>query len=190
MCHHLAQSRPPDHNAGTQVVQYQQRADAVRVRDAFARQSLQLSVLATRIFIFSAGLVQHRPDALAGVVPDEHSQQFVGIQPVCLGLPSSAVDFDARWINDDVADAELAQPSMEPPAVPASLVDAVNLGPPADLEPRSGLENVGRDGGRIAGGNGITTHMKPVIAEADLPALVAEVEADVQSAAGGRILAS
>jgi hypothetical protein len=194
--HLVAMGVPPlgpvpatDNDARTQVVQHQQRADTIRVRDAFACQPLQLSVLAPRIFIFSAGLVQNRPDPLAGAMSDEHCQQFVRIQPIGLSLPRSAVDFDARWIHDDVVDAEFAQPSMEPPAVPTCLVDAVHLGAPADLEPRGGLEDVGRDGGRVAGGDGIATHMKPVIAEADLPVFVAEIKADVQGAARGRILA-
>jgi hypothetical protein len=47
---------------------------------------------------------------------------------------------------------------------------------------------VGSNGSRIAGGDGMATHVKAVIAEADLPALVTEVEAHVQSAVGGRIL--
>ncbi len=170
-------------------MQHQQRADAVRVRDALVRQPLQLSVLATRVFIFTAGLVQHRPDALAGAVSDEHGQQFVRIQPIGLGSPCSAVDFDARGIHDDVGDAELAEPSMEPPAVPTRLVDTVDLRPPADLEPRSGLEDVGSDGRSVARGDGVATHVEAVIAKADLPALVAEVEADVQRAVGRRILA-
>jgi hypothetical protein len=78
---------------------------------------------------------------------------------------------------------------MEPPAVPTCLVDAVDLRSTVDLEPRGGLEDVGSDGRRIARGDGVATHVEAVIAKADLPALVAEVEADVQSAVGGRILA-
>jgi len=61
------------------------------------------------------------------MVSDEHGQQLVRIQPIGLGLPCPAVHFDARGIHDDVADAELAQPSMEPPAVATGLVDAVHL---------------------------------------------------------------
>ncbi len=122
-------------------------------------------------------------------MPDEHGQQPVRVQPIGLGPPCSAVDFDARGIHDDVGDAELAEPSMEPPAVPTRLVDAVHLGPPADLEPRGGLEDVGSDRSRIARGHGVATHVKSVIAEADLPALVAQIEAHVQGAVGGRILA-
>jgi hypothetical protein len=49
--------------------------------------------------------------------------------------------------------------------------------------------HVGSDGRRISGGDGVATHVKAIIAKADLPTLVAEIEADVQSAAGGRILA-
>jgi len=45
------------------------------------------------------------------------------------------------------------------------------------------------NGGRVAGGHGVATHVEAVIAKAHLPTLVAEVEADVQSAVGGRILA-
>ncbi len=46
-----------DHDTRTEVVQHQQRADAVCVRDALVRQTLQLSVLATSVFILTARLV-------------------------------------------------------------------------------------------------------------------------------------
>jgi hypothetical protein len=86
---------------------------------------------------------------------------------------SSRSVFDARRIHDDVADAELAQPPMEPPAVPTCLVNAVHLRSAADLESRGGLKDVGRDGRRIAGGDAVATHVEAVIAKAELPALVA-----------------
>jgi hypothetical protein len=78
---------------------------------------------------------------------------------------------------------------MEPPAIAPSLVDAAHVGASADIEPRCGLEKVGSNGRRIASGDGAATHMKTSSPMTDLPALVAEIEADVQSVARGRILA-
>ena len=78
---------------------------------------------------------------------------------------------------------------MEPPAVASGLVDTVDLGPPADAQALCGLQDPGSDGRRIAGGNRVPTHLESVVAEADLPVLVAEIKGYVQSASGGRILA-
>src|SRR6185369_12870136 len=76
---------PTDDDPGPQVVQHQQRADPVRMRDALVRQPLQLSVGTARVLIAGAGLAQHRPDALTAVMTNEHRQQLVGVQAIGLG---------------------------------------------------------------------------------------------------------
>ncbi len=58
--HHAGQSRPPMTIRGPQVVQHQQRADPVRVRDALVRQPLQLSVHSARVLV-ARGSVRAAP---------------------------------------------------------------------------------------------------------------------------------
>src|SRR5437899_6546508 len=127
---------------------------------------------------------------LARVMANEHRQQLVGIQPIGLGSPCASIDLDACRINHDVVNAQLAQPAVQPPAVAPGLVTAVHLGPSASLESRCGLDDAICHGSCIAGADGIATDAVPAIADADLPLLVAELEAHVQIALLRHMLAA
>ena len=126
--HQRSPVAPADDDVRAQVVQHQQRADAVGVRGALVHQPRQFAVRAARVFVLGRRLVQHRPHTLAGVVAQQHRQQLVAIEPIGLGAPGAPVHLDARGVDHDVVDALLDQPAVQPPAVAAGLVAGVHLG--------------------------------------------------------------
>jgi hypothetical protein len=81
---------PADDDGRSQVVQHQQRADAVGVRNALVYQARKFAVRAARVFGLGARLVQHRPHALAGMVAQQHGQQLVAVQAIGLGVVGPA----------------------------------------------------------------------------------------------------
>jgi hypothetical protein len=180
---------PADDDSRTQVVQHQQRADAVGVRGALVHQPRQFAVRAARVFVLRRRLVQHRPHALAGVVAQQHRQQLVAIEPVGLGTPGAPVHLDARGVDHDVVDALLDQPAVQPPAVAARLVARVHLGLGAQATACSCLRNAIKYGGGIAGVDVVPPWAAPAVTHRQFPRLVAELEAHVQPTLGRRILA-
>ena len=102
-----------------EVVENESRINAVRMRDPFLNQPLQLTRYAAAVFVFEAGFTQHRPDVLPRVMAYEHRQQLVRIQSVGLSATGSAIDFDAGRIHDDVVHAQLSEPAMQPPPIAA-----------------------------------------------------------------------
>ncbi len=193
----VAMSAPPprplataDDDTRTQVVQYQQSADTVRMSDALMRQTLQLSMLATCILGFWTWLAQHAPDSFAGVMTNEHCQEFVCVQPVRLGPTRTAVDLNTCRVDDDVIDTQVTKPTMEPPAVSTGFVDAVHERSTAKLEASSSLDDAVGYCHRIARGDGVPAHAGTPVTEAEMPLLVTQIEAHVQGCAGSRILAT
>jgi hypothetical protein len=119
---------------------------------------LPRAVHATCVFVLAAQFAQHRPDMLARVVANEHGQKLVSIEPVGLGPPRASVELDACCIDHDVVDAQLAQPTMQPPAVTPSLVAAVHPRLGASAQPRPGLDDAISYGSCIAGTHGLATY--------------------------------
>ncbi len=65
----------------------------------------------------------HTPHApFSGLVPDQHSEQFLPVQPIGLHPALAPVHFDACRIHDEALNALGLQPPMEPEALPARLV--------------------------------------------------------------------
>ena len=137
-------------------------------------------MLSTRVLILDARFAQHRPHALAGMVADQQREQLVSVEPISLGSACETIDLDAGRVNNDVVHAQLAQPSMEPPAIASFHVDAVDLGPPSDSQALRGFKNSSSNGGRIAGGDRVPTHLASVVAAADRTFLVTEIKGYVQ----------
>jgi hypothetical protein len=172
-------------------VQHQQRADAVGVRDALSRQSLQLAVQPARVFVLGRGLVQHRPHAgFARVITQQHRQQLVAIEPVGLGSPGASVDLDAGRVDHDAVDALPDQPAMQPPAISSCLVAGVHLHLCSELAALLGLAQAVNNRGRVAGIYRVSARAVAPIAGGQFPLLVAQLEAYVQGALNRRILAS
>jgi len=174
---------------GAQVVQHEQRADAVRVLGALLRQPGQFAVPAARVLLLGCGLTQHRPHALTAAVAQQHRQQLEAIKPVGLGAPGSAVHFDAGGVDHDVIDALLDQPPVQPPFIAAGLVARVHHGVRLELAARLGLARYIQDRLLITGVNAVLIRRVVTIARRHLPLLVTELEAHAQVATRHRIRA-
>ncbi|WP_244504062.1 hypothetical protein [Variovorax sp. CF079] len=188
-------ARPPggpvasaDDDVRAQVVQHQQRADAVHVGGALLRQPGELAVRAARVFVLGRGLMHHRPHTLAAMMAQQHRQQLVAIEPVGLGPPGVSVHLDAGGVDHDVVHTLLDQPAVQPPAVAACFVARVHLGLRRELAALSGLADAVRNCGRVAGVHVVPARAAVAIARCHLPGLVAELEARVQLALDRRIL--
>ena len=171
-----------DDDARTQVVQHQQRADAVGVGRALVHQPLQFTVRAARVFVRGRRLVQHRPDALAAVMAQQHRQQLVAIESVGLCTPGAPVDFDARRVDHDVVDALSDQPPVQPPTVAAGLVAAMHPGLGAHTTARSRLGHAVKHRSGITGVDAVPARTATAVADRQLPRPVAELQAHVQLA--------
>jgi hypothetical protein len=180
---------PADDDVRAQVVQHQERTDAVGVCGALVHQPGQLAASAARVFVLGRRLVQYRPDALPCAVAQQHRQQLVAIEPVRLGPPGAPVHLDARGVDHDVVDALLDQPPVQPPTVAAGLVTGMHLGITAQAAARPRLGHAIRDCVRVTSVDGVPARAAPAIAQRQLPLPVAELEAHVQRALGRRILA-
>src|SRR6476620_11415594 len=178
-----------DDDPRAQVVQHQQRTDAVCVRNALVYQALQFTVHTAPIFVRGCRLVQYRPDTLASVVAQQHRQQLVAVEAIALCTPRAPVDLDAGRVDHDVVDALLEQPSVQPPAVSPGFVAAMYLGLVGQPEAGFGLAQTVSHSRRIAGSD-VAAGVALGVARSDLPLLVAELEDAVQLSLRGRILAS
>lgn len=178
-----------DDDVRAQVVQHQQRSDAVGVRNAFVHQPSQLSVRAARVFGLGARFAQHRPHALTRMLSQQHDQQLVSVQAIGLGSPGTPIDLDARGVDHDVVDALLDQPAVQPPAVAAGLVAAVDLALGAQAATLSGLRQALQHCDGVAGVHAISARASPAVANRQLPCLVGQLEAHVQLDLARRILA-
>jgi len=180
---------PADDDVRSQVVQHQQRADAVGVRNAFVHQPSQLTVRAARVFGLGARFAQHRPHALTAMVSQQHDQQLVAVQAIGLGASGTPIDLDARGVDHDVVDALFDQPAVQPPTVAAGLVAGVDLALGAQAAARAGLGQTLQHCDGVASVHGIAARAAPAVAEAQLPLLVGQLEAHVQVTLARRILA-
>ncbi|MDO8376783.1 MAG: hypothetical protein Q7S91_06265 [Aquabacterium sp.] len=178
-----------DNDVRAQVVQHQQRTDAVGVRNALVHQPCQFAVRAARVFGFGARFVQYRPHALTGMVSQQHDQQLVAVQAIGLGASGTPIDLDARGVDHDVVDALLDQPTVQPPTVAAGLVAGANLALGAQAAARAGLGQALQHCYGVAGVHGMSARTAPAVAETQLPLLVGQLEAHVQLALARRILA-
>ncbi len=152
-------------------------------------QSPQFPVHSPRVFLLRRGHPHHRPHpALARVVANQHREQLVTVQPVGLGPPRAAVDFNARRIHHDVVDTLLDEPAVQPEAVAPGLIAAMHarlrrkpatrLGLGDALEQRRGVPCRYRIAARAA---------RPV-AQRQLPILLTQFEGHVQLARFYRML--
>jgi hypothetical protein len=109
------------------VVQYQQRPDPIGMRRALSPELIELPMRAPGVFLRRRGHSYHRPDSpLAPEVAHQHRQQLAAVEPIGLGPPRPAIDFDAGRVHHDVVDALLKQPPVQPEAVAARLVATVH----------------------------------------------------------------
>src|SRR5258706_13324956 len=167
--------------AAAQVVQHQQRADAVGVLSLLVAQALELAAGTAGVFLLGRGLMQHSPDlGLPVVVAHEQLEQLVAIDAIGFGAPAPARDLDAGGIDHDVVNAVLAQPAMQPPAVTAGLVAGVERRRGRNAKAHTGLGGAAQESLGVACGNGEAAGRATVIAEGQLPALVGQLEAHVQ----------
>ena len=151
-------------------------------------QPLELAVRAARVLIGSRRLVQHRPHAFARMVPQQHRQQLVPIEPIGLGPPGAPVDLDAGRVHHDVVDTLRTQPAVQPPAVATRFVATVHRRARRQLAAPARLGDARQNTGLIAGAHRIPARPAPAIAQRQRPALVAQLEAQVQSTANRRIV--
>ena len=171
---------PADDHLRAQVVQHQQRADAVGVRNALVQQPLELAVHAARVLLGRRRLVQHRPDALARMVPQQHRQQLVAIEPIGLGPPGAPVDLDAGRVHHDVVDTLLTQPAVQPPAVTTRFVATVHRCARRQPATSPRLTDASQHLGLRAGTHRVPARTATAAAQRQRPALVAQFKTQVQ----------
>jgi len=85
------------------------------------------AVHAPVIFLFGRRDARHRPyPPLAAVIAHEHRQQLVAVKPVRLRETGPAVYLDAGRIHNEIGNALFSQPAVQPEAVAAHLITAVD----------------------------------------------------------------
>src|SRR5262249_39092939 len=109
-------------------------------------------------------------------------------ESIGLGAFGAPVDLDTRGVDHDTVDPLLAQPPMQPPAVSARFVAAAHLCVRLEPASRPGLAGTPENRNAIARAPAVSTRAAAPVAHCQRPALVAQLEAQVQIGADRRIL--
>lgn len=126
----------------------------VGVRRALFAQAFELTVQAPVIFLLRRRDARHSPyPPLAGVIAHQHRTQLVAVKPVGLRATGMPVHLDTGRINHEIDHALLGQPAVQPEAVAAGLVTAVDGSIRAEVAARLGVRDGGEDRCGIACGD-------------------------------------
>jgi len=87
------------------------------------------------------------------VIAHEHRQQLVAVKPVRLRARGTPVHLDTGEVHHEIGNALFSQPAVQPEAVAASLVTAVDGCVGAEVATRPGLGDGGKDRRGITCGN-------------------------------------
>src|SRR5882672_6055065 len=105
------------------AVGVQQAFDAIGVSGALLEQALPFASPALAILLFHRRHMHHAAGArLAPQMNEECPHQLVQVDPIGLGAPCTAVDFDAGRVDLVIHHPMLRQPPMQPVPVEARLV--------------------------------------------------------------------
>ena len=143
----------------------QEAFDAVDVASAFCFQGEESAVEVAFIFGFRGRGADDAPDLFfAAVVADQHGEEFADIHMVGFDPFSSAGDFDASGIHDQVFDVLGDEVAVEPEAIASSFVATEDAGVGREEEAFFSREDFLLEGDEVASGDGAFSGF---LAEAD-----------------------
>jgi hypothetical protein len=152
-------------------------------------QPPEFPVCPPRVFLLRRGHPHHRPHPrLVRVVANQHREQLVAVQPVSLGAPRAAVDFNARRIHHDVVDTVRDQPAVQPEAVAPGLITAVHARVRRNRAARLGLGDAFKQRRRVPCAYRIATWPACPVAQRQFPILLTQFKGHVQRARFYRML--
>ncbi len=122
------------------------------------------------------------------MVANQHREQLVTVQPVGLGAPRAAIDFDARRIHHDVVDTVRDEPAVQPEAVAPGLITAAHARLRRQPAARLGLGNALEQRRGVPCRHRIAARAAHAVAQRQLPILLTQFERHVQLARFYRML--
>src|SRR6202521_1238836 len=142
-----------------------------------------------RVFFLRRGHPHHRPyPSFSTGIAQQHRQQLVAIQPVGLGAPSAAVDFNARRIHHDVVDTVFDEPAVQPEAITPRLIAAAHARLRRQPATRLGLGDALEQRRGVPCRHRIAAWTARAVAQRQLPMLLTPFEGHVQLARFYRML--
>src|ERR1700676_2751060 len=156
---------------------------------ALLPQPPQFPMRPPRVFLLRRRYPHHRPHStLASAVANQHCQQLVAVQPVGLGAPRAAIDFNARRIHYDVVDTVFDEPAVQPEAVPPGLIAAAHARLRRQPATRLGLGDALEQRRGVPCRHRIAARAAHPVAQRQLPMLLTQFEGHVQLARFYRML--
>ena len=102
---------------------HQNAMDPVALPGPLPFEAFQFPVEVPGVLVFPAGHPHHPPQLLLPtMIPDEHSQELAGIDPVSFGPPQSPVHFQTGLVHHHIIDASTLQVPVQPETVTSGLI--------------------------------------------------------------------
>ena len=122
------------------------------MRRALLLEPLQLPMQPPRVLGFDTGHAHPPPPrSFARVIAHQHPHQPRAFQPVGLGAPLPAIHLDAGRVHDQILDARLAQPPMNPKPIAARFIHRAHRRISRQPEVALGLSDRLLQAGEVAG---------------------------------------
>jgi hypothetical protein len=124
------------------------------MRGTLLPEALQFPVQAPVVFLLRRRDARDGPyPVLARVITHKHREQLVAVKSIRLRATGAPVHLDTGRIHHEIGNALLSQPAVQPEAVAASLITAVDGCVGAEVAARPGVRDGGENRRGITRGN-------------------------------------